>query len=178
MSYSSLFNSPTYGKTYTLTNSAGAIALPTVGVTLFEPKIIIAASPSTATTPIFITIPAGVYSVKMNCAIQPASASSAINFAQLVIVDDTDVLYGAGSSFNKVASATTANRPANQLFINETIFITLTTTKQLTMRLNYNITVAAGATISGELGLYDGTTYAAPNPRIPCENNVVFTSLL
>lgn len=173
MSSYGLLNSASFSNTYTLTNLGGAVSLPTVGATVFEPALIIRPVGG-ALSSVYITIPAGKYSVSMKCAIESAAANTAINFAQLVIVDSTDILYGAGSSYNKTASGTTANRPSNQLYINDIITITLTTSKTLTMRLNYNITVAAGATISGELG----TAGAYPNPRIPCENTVVFTEIL
>jgi hypothetical protein len=169
MSSSSFFNSPSYGNTFTLTNLAGAIALPvSSSATAFTPIAVI--TPVGGVGSLFKTIPAGKYAVTLICAVESSTAIvTNLNFLQLQLVDDTDVSYGISSSYGKNTSTVIANKPANTIYINDTIFINITTAKNFTLRLNYNIISGAGATVSANL---------ASNPAVVCENQIIFREIL
>jgi hypothetical protein len=170
MSYSSLLNSPSFGQEYILQSFDSSLTVAvSPNATGYSEK------PITVTTtdgaiPKYISLPAGKYLATMTCCLQATAINTTIFSAQLQIVDDTaiSILYGSSSMYSKAFGATLANIPAITLYMNESVVIELTETKNLTLRLAYNANVAC-ATIDTNLGV---------NPLIPGINQIVFRAFI
>jgi len=172
MSYSSLFNSPSYGREYTLTSLKNNITLEASTSTVnFNEKSII--TDAAGANPIYQTLPAGKYIAVMTCALSNITDGTAtvIKFAQMQLINDLAIptLYGSSSGFGKTLDATIANIPNNVLYMNEVIYLELTATTNLTMRLGYNLTGGLPATRATSFGIA---------PVTPCANKVVFYEVL
>jgi len=174
MSYSSLINSPSYGRVYTLTNPAGAITIPTAAATAFsETSIILVAAGGAVLN---ITLPAGRYLAKMDCCLTAvAGNASVINYAQLQLIGNNTTggnnqLLGSGGTYAGISfTGVVANYGINNIFMNEDVFFTISETTTVSARLVSNVATAGCATRS---------TTLATNPVTPCENKIVFYEIL
>jgi hypothetical protein len=172
MSYSSLFNSPSYGQTFTLTNLGGARATQASAATAIRELGIITVAGGASD--LYITLPAGKYLADIECCLTTTVNGTAVDikFAQLQLIGinttGANQLLGYGTSYNKNMDGTLVNILDNNLFMKDTVFIILTETTQITARLAYNIDNIC-ATKSGNIGT---------NPVLSCENKIIFKEVL
>jgi hypothetical protein len=174
MSVSSLFNSPTYGQTYTLTSFDSSLEMDTSADLInFNIRAMIV---TTANGIIYkyITLPAGKYLATMSACITlrgNTAADQVVNYAQLQIVSNANVLYGASTAYNKNLLRTLANTATSALAINESVIIELTAETQLSLRMVYNSTGNADALTTKD-------TSIGLNPVFQCLNQIVFKEIL
>lgn len=172
MSSYSLINQPLYGRKYVLTNLAGARPVTACAATALEELAL--TKVASGASDLYITLPAGKYTAQMeSCLTTTVDGTPVIiRYAQLQLIGinsaGNNQLLGVGQSYSKTMDGTFVNILNNNLYLSDTVFLDLTETTQLTLRLAYNINVVC-ATKSGNIAL---------NPILPCENKVTFYSVL
>lgn len=174
MSYSSLLNNPSTGQTFTLTSFDSSLEMDTSADSVNISERYMTVTTANGILPKYITLPAGRYLATMSSCITlraNTAADMVVNFAQLQIISDTLVLYGASTTYNKNLVRTLANFAVSTLPINESVIIELTAPTALTLRLNFNIIGSAGALITRDTSL-------GLNPVYPCINQIVFKEIL
>jgi len=174
MSVASLLNSTSFGQTFTLTSFDSSLTMDTSADSINFNERYMTVTTANGVLPKYISLPAGKYIATMSSCITlraNTAADQVVNSAQLQIISDAFVLYGATTFYNKNLVRTLANTAVSTLPINESVVIELTATTNLTLRINYNSTGNVDALITRDTSL-------GLNPVFPCVNQIVFKEIL